>query len=463
MAHNVEEILTPAFGSTLRAAREGKRLSISDIAARLRMNHQYIEAMEAGDLKTLPPEPYRKAFLKEYCKTLGVTLSAPHEAKKPMTFLSTLSAIEEVAADVVKKVSHETSDFTKDVIQTTEIAAKKVGESVKDAVEEITSKDLWEEANTVRNERLGLNKPKQEIPSRISIRKKEEPIAKLTRPIQELLPKPLRPIEEAPPMIRRSYTAPPPPPPPAPVVRREKVEKTYAPIPRVQEDYDDYRAGTSSTTKIIIGLLVVIALIVGYSIFTKKSNKPEPLITEHTERTSKSAPKEQPKKETATPTVQEAKPTDIANGAPIDPAAPLVFVVTAKDSVWVSVTPDIGNGFRGKMKKGETKTFSAKDKYFLFLGNLKALDMTLNGRKISNLPTIENSSMVVRNVILTRDKVFAAKPVPKAEPEPVKNHARHTVVSKPQKKTTPKKAVPPKRKPITRQIPSATPVLPGSD
>ena len=115
------------------------------------------------------------------------------------------------------------------------------------------------------------------------------------------------------------------------------------------------------------------------------------------------------------------------------------------------------------MKKGETKTFSAKDKYFLFLGNLKALDMTLNGRKISNLPTIENSSMVVRNVILTRDKVFAAKPVPKAEPEPVKNHARHTVVSKPQKKTTPKKAVPPKRKPITRQIPSATPVLPGSD
>ena len=50
---------------------------------------------------------------------------------------------------------------------------KKVEEGVKDAVEEITARDLWEEADQVRAERLGITQRQDEEPS-MSIRKKDE-------------------------------------------------------------------------------------------------------------------------------------------------------------------------------------------------------------------------------------------------------------------------------------------------
>ncbi len=449
MAQNVEEILTREFGNLLRATREQKQLSVADVAARLRLNPHFIEAMEEANIRILPPDPYKKAFLKEYCKALGIDMAAPTEPKKQTTILSTVASIPEVAVDVAKKVSRETSD----AVQTT---VKTVGESMKDAVEEITSKDLWEEADEVRKERLGLRKPAPEEPANLTIRKKEEPVgASPDTPIAQR-------EEEKP--LRRSYTA------PAPI----EPTKTYTPD---EDQFDDYRPGMSNATKVIIGLLVIIASVVGYSIFTKKSNKPTQVIT--TEQPASQPQAEVPKKDVPQPQA----PVDTAKMIASSPGDSLVFVVTANDSVWVSITPDIGNGFTGKLKKGETRTFSAKEKYYLYIGNQKALDMKLNGNTVSGLPTVNNSSIVVRNVVLTRDKAFMAKPdstasvTPKKAAVPVHPPANHATPSHvnartPTKQTvkTPtvvkspeKKPVQPKPTPIKRTIPPATPVLPGAN
>lgn len=61
--------------------------------------------------------------------------------------------------------------------------------------------------------------------------------------------------------------------------------------------------------------------------------------------------------------------------------------------------------FRGEIKAGETKVFTAAKRFVVNLGNQKALDMMFNGTKLSALPTIKNSGMVVRNLVLTRDRV----------------------------------------------------------
>ena len=146
----------------------------------------------------------------------------------------------------------------------------------------------------------------------------------------------------------------------------------------------------------------------------------------------------------------------------------LSFIISAKDSVWVSISPDIGNGFRGKLAKGEVKRFSAKEKYLLFLGNQKSVSMILDGNPLANLPTVPGSNIVVRNAILTRDKISV---LPSAEHKP---EFRKKILQKKKESLKKKITIPVKKKPqpipkkkaaktpaIKMRIPSVKPVLPG--
>ncbi len=395
-------MLTPETGQILRKAREARGLSIGEVSSRLRINAHYIQSMESGDLNPLPPGPYRKAFITEYARFLNIKIedlqsTAASEERNEGILSSAVSAVPGVA----KKM-------TQSAVKTTESAFKKVEEGVKDAVEEITARDLWEEADEVRKERLGIRPRPQEDP-RISIRKKNTPA--------------LIPGEPAPPLSesRRARRL---------EFEQKNADEEYNPIVE-EEDDQNIRPGLSRTTKLVIGLLLVIGAIVGYSIFSKKQ---QPIVIAPGENTSVKLPAQ--KQKATLPSKKDSLVT-------IAPSADsLIFVISAKDSVWVSISPDVGNGFRGKLAKGEVKRFSARDKYFIFLGNQNAVSMTLGGKSVKNLPTIPGSNIVVRNVILTRDRVV----IPPAEQ------------SKLTEKRMDKKIM--KYPQIKKQIPSVKPVLP---
>ncbi|HET9136833.1 MAG TPA: RodZ domain-containing protein, partial [Candidatus Kapabacteria bacterium] len=436
----------PETGGLLRNARLAKGLSEDDVAAKLRINRHYVERMEAGDLRSLPPEPYRKAFLKEYARFLGVKLEALRGAPiepKPEGILNAVTSITKEAASLTKEVAQTT-------IKTTEDVAKKIEENFKDAVDEIRGKDLWEEADEVRRERLGIREVPEVPPAKISVRRLSE---ERQAPTPE--PTPSR-FERRQPTQRLDLDR---------VVRKEA--EAYQP-PEPEED-EQFSSGISRTTKVIIGLLVVIAAVVVYSVATKKSQAP-PVITMPEQQQQK--PQPQPAKKAPAPAPVK---TDSAMAAHPANDSTMTFAITAADSVWLSVTPDNGgNGFRGTLKKGETKQFSAKEKYTIYIGNQRSVKMTLNGSTLSGLPTVPGSNMVVRNVILTKDKATqgplgetttpAKTPThtpahtpthtpapPKKTPQPVFKKAPTP------KKTTPKKA--PSNE-IKKTIPTTPPKLP---
>jgi transcriptional regulator with XRE-family HTH domain len=404
VAKSIEEILTPETGRILRQAREARGLSVSDVSARLRLHVHYITSMESGDLTPLPPGPYRRAFITEYARFLNIKLEdLLSKAAAPERSEGLISSAVSAVPGVAKKM-------TQSAVKTTESAFKKVEEGVKDAVEEITARDLWEEADEVRKERLGI-KPRHEEEPRISIRKRNIP-----EPVTE---------EDAPPQTesRRSRRF---------QFDEKPAEQEYDSVQEVEEETG--RPGLSRTTKLVVGLLVIIAAVIGYSIFTKKQ---QPVVLVPEEKIPATQPEQKPK-----PVVPVKRDSASASSAAVLPSDSLIFVITAKDSVWVSVSPDVGKGFRGKLVKGEVRRFSAKDKYFLYLGNQKAVAMTLAGKPIANLPTIPGSNIVVRNAVLTRDKISISQPesTPVREDQPTTKHKKDP--------------------PIRKQIPSVKPVLP---
>ncbi|MEI8134932.1 MAG: helix-turn-helix domain-containing protein [bacterium] len=434
MARTIAEILTPEAGRKLREAREARSLSVADVAAKLRLNPHFIESMEAGDLRPLPPDPYRKAFISEYVKFLGLKLdSLSPEIPVPEREGLISSAVSAVP-DVAKKV-------TQSAVRTTESAFKIVEEGVKDAVEEITSRDLWQEANEVRNERLGKRDPVSDE-TRIQVRRKT---------VAPSTPEEPSTIEEeteatVPRESRRSRRV---------AITETPNTDTYSDDYIKDNDDSDDHPGLSRATKTIVGLLVVIASIVGYSIFTKKSNAPQSI--------AEPEPKQVIKTEAAKPKpIIQPKKDSVLTAAIVPTSSDsLIFTITANDSVWVSVSPDVGKGFRGKLAKGETKTFSAKDKYFLFLGNLKSVRMTLDGKPVTNVPTIAGSSMVVRNAILERGKISVApSEKPKAHPHMGKKKVAKPIPIKATHKVAPKKKKPQKAPYTNPTISPAKPLLP---
>lgn len=66
------EVVVATIGAQLRAMREVKGLSVSDVAAQIRLAPRQIEALEANDMASLPELPFVRGFVRSYAKLLGM-------------------------------------------------------------------------------------------------------------------------------------------------------------------------------------------------------------------------------------------------------------------------------------------------------------------------------------------------------------------------------------------------------
>lgn len=72
---NVGSDLPPestTYGGLLRIAREGKGLTVDQVASQLRISPTQIEGLEADDYKVFPTPVYARAHLRSYARLLGV-------------------------------------------------------------------------------------------------------------------------------------------------------------------------------------------------------------------------------------------------------------------------------------------------------------------------------------------------------------------------------------------------------
>lgn len=60
------------LGSSLRDARERKRLSFADLEAETKVRSKYLRALEDDDFATLPGPTYVKGFIRSYAEALGL-------------------------------------------------------------------------------------------------------------------------------------------------------------------------------------------------------------------------------------------------------------------------------------------------------------------------------------------------------------------------------------------------------
>jgi cytoskeleton protein RodZ len=66
----------PTLGGYLRAVREYRGLSISDIAASTRVAKAYLTAIEAGDAAALPARPFALGYVRAYARALDLNAEA---------------------------------------------------------------------------------------------------------------------------------------------------------------------------------------------------------------------------------------------------------------------------------------------------------------------------------------------------------------------------------------------------
>src|ERR1044071_8636934 len=67
-----EQTDVPTVGDQLRSAREGKGLSLEDIAAQTRIPRRHLESLETGDWDKLPAATYTIGFAKSYASAVGL-------------------------------------------------------------------------------------------------------------------------------------------------------------------------------------------------------------------------------------------------------------------------------------------------------------------------------------------------------------------------------------------------------
>jgi len=61
-----------SFGAALAAAREKERLSVGDMASRLRLHVNQVRAIESENLAQLPEPAYVRGFVRSYARSLGL-------------------------------------------------------------------------------------------------------------------------------------------------------------------------------------------------------------------------------------------------------------------------------------------------------------------------------------------------------------------------------------------------------
>jgi hypothetical protein len=60
------------IGDSLRAARSRRKVGLSEVEKATRIRVQQLEALEQEQFDLLPPDPYRRSFLREYAEFLGL-------------------------------------------------------------------------------------------------------------------------------------------------------------------------------------------------------------------------------------------------------------------------------------------------------------------------------------------------------------------------------------------------------
>src|SRR5262245_44457031 len=65
------------FGSTFKARREAKGLSLEQIATETRINTRFLDAIERDDFQVLPGGIFSRGFVRAYAEALGMD---PNEA-----------------------------------------------------------------------------------------------------------------------------------------------------------------------------------------------------------------------------------------------------------------------------------------------------------------------------------------------------------------------------------------------
>lgn len=68
---------TEHFGTVLRRAREARALLLSDVAQRTKVARTTLEAMEKGDLATLPAPVYVRGFIRAFARAVGANEVSP--------------------------------------------------------------------------------------------------------------------------------------------------------------------------------------------------------------------------------------------------------------------------------------------------------------------------------------------------------------------------------------------------
>ena len=357
------------YGESLKPARLTQRRSLDDLSSSLKIHKRHLEAIEAGDISALPQGPYVKAFVREYARSLGVALPTelappppppPRQPKDPNVTATVggkpVEEITAIAKEIPRLANTAVKSAVKTVTRTTENVVDFVETGSKEALEMLTSRELWDEAEDVRRERHGL----PPLP-----RKVEEPPKKIVEP-------------EAP----KERTAP-------------KQEQIFA-----DETAPTSKASSRRATNVVIVLLALCFAAAAYYVI--RQNRTD--MGSGANKDYIPAPIEKPQ---YTPPVKHDKPAATTEPTVAIPPVKdsLRFVLRATDPVWVSIAPDGLPAYRGEMKKGETRAFKAAQEFVVNLGNQKAVQMQFNGTALSGLPTIQNSGVVVRNLVLTRDKV----------------------------------------------------------
>lgn len=106
------------IGDLLKKTREAKKKKLADIAVTLCIKERFLEALEAGNFKDLPGEPYVKGFIRSYSTYLGLNcdkifiaaeeaLDQPDEIKEDKKPELKKTPVQEIQKEVQKEPQKE--------------------------------------------------------------------------------------------------------------------------------------------------------------------------------------------------------------------------------------------------------------------------------------------------------------------------------------------------------------------
>ncbi|OGR88428.1 MAG: hypothetical protein A3A86_08270 [Elusimicrobia bacterium RIFCSPLOWO2_01_FULL_60_11] len=97
--------------------------------------------------------------------------------------------------------------------------------------------------------------------------------------------------------------------------------------------------------------------------------------------------------------------------APVTPPLSdrLTLTARARESVWMRVTPDKKLDFEGFVAAGSTRTWEANDEFFIRIGNVAAVSLTLNGMAVD---TGSGAVQSVNEMVLDRASLASRPETP---------------------------------------------------